>query len=284
MRGWHVAERFAYVSGAVVAFEDAAVGATDRGVTYGDGLYETIRVKGGECVRLLLHLDRLLSGVRTLEFEDTLSEVDFRGAISDVLEANHLTDARVRVTVTRGRSAGPGRMGPSGAITPTVLITADPLIEVQPEPCPVIISSYRRDETSPLTGVKTLNCLPSVMACIEAEKQGAADAILLNTQGNVAEGTTANVFVLKGEQLTTPSPDQGCLPGTVRSAVLGLAPQLGLQAVECVIRPESLAAADEVFYTSAIRLVRPIGSVDGAIIGAGGEVWKRIREALLRTD
>ena len=279
-----MAERFAYVGGTVVPLEDAAIGVTDRGVTYGDGLYETIRVRGGRCVRLLLHLDRLVSGSRTLEFGDELCDVNFRGAISNVLEANHLTDARVRVTITRGQSAGPGRMGVSEASNPTVIITADPLIEVEPEPCPVIVSRYRRDETSPLAGVKTLNCLSSVMACIDAAKQGAADAILLNTQGNVAEGTSANVFVLKGERLMTPSLDQGCLPGTVRSTVLGLAPQLGVQAVECVIGPESLMGADEVFFTSAIRLVRPIGSVDGAAVGPGGEVWKRIREALLRAD
>ena len=279
-----MAERFAHVSGAVVPLEDAGISVTDRGVMYGDGLYETIRVKGGNCVRLVLHLDRLVSGSRTLGFGDQLCEVNFRGAISDVLEANHLTDARVRVTVTRGPSAGPGRVGVSEASNPTVIITADPLIEVEPEPCPVIISGYRRDETSPLTGVKTLNCLASVMACIEAEKQGAADAILLSTQGNVAEGTTANVFVLTGEQLMTPSLDQGCLPGTVRSTVLGLAPQLGVQAVECVVGPEMLAEADESFFTSAIRLVRPIGSVDGTTIPSGDEVWKRLREALLRAD
>ena len=120
------------------------------------------------------------------------------------------------------------------------------------------------------------------MSQIKAERSGASDAILLNTQGNVAEGTTANIFVLKDTRLMTPSLDQGCLPGTVRNAVLGLAPHLGLSVSECSVHPNTLMDADEIFFTSAIRLVRPIGAVDGKSIGSSSEVWKQIRQALAR--
>jgi branched-chain amino acid aminotransferase len=279
-----VDERFAYVSGKVVPIEEAVVSVSDRGVIYGDGLYETIRAKGGECVRLALHLDRLFTGARTLGFPDDLSKLGFASAIAEVLEANSLLNARVRVTVTRGRDTAPGGMGPASATQPTVIITAYPLIEVEPQPCHVVISSFRRDETSPLANVKTINCLPSVMALAEAQRSGASDAILLNTQGNVAEGSTANVFIVNGGHLTTPSVDQGCLPGTVRSAVLGLAPHLGLEVSEGPVRPEVLNDADEVFFTSAIRLVRPIGVIDGRTVGSGDKVWRLIREALLRAE
>ena len=278
-------ERFAHVNGSIVAAKDAAVGIADRGLIYGDGLYETIRVRNGKCVRFRRHIERLFNGAGILGFNDSVFNVDFGGAIGELLEANGLTDARVRVTVTRGVSTGPGKMGGAGASEPTVVITADVLPESRLEPTRVIISSLRRDERSPLTGVKTLNCLPSVVARIEAENKGADDAVFLNTDGKVAEGTSANIFLVFGDRLLTPSLDQGCLPGTVRAALLESAPELGLEAVECAIESDGLCEADEVFFTSAIKLIRPIYEVAGTSVGNGRqEACARILETLVRSE
>ena len=275
-------ERFAYVNGSMAPVGDAVVSIADRGVIYGDGLYETIRVRNGKCVRFGRHIERLFSGARVLGLNESIFDVDFGKAIDELLAANGMTDARVRVTVTRGVSAGPGKMGAAGASEPTVIVTADALQESKLEPTRVIISSLRRDEKSPLVGVKTLNCLPSVVALAEAKDQGADDAVFLNTQGNVAEGTSANVFMRVGDRLLTPSLDQGCLPGTVRAAVVELAAEVGFEAVESVIEPDALREADEAFFTSAIKLIRPICEVAGTRMGKGTyEASARVLEALV---
>lgn len=258
----------------VPAAYHAGIGVFDRGLLYGDGLYETIRVRNGVCLRFALHANRLTRGLRVLQIPPP--DIDISAAIQQLLKANNLSDARVRVTITRGMSIGG---------TPTVVITAVPLPSHGLDPTKAVISSYRREETSPLTRVKTLNCLASVMAGIEAHARGADDAILLNTQGNVAEATTANVFLVTGSRLITPALDQGCLPGTIRTAVLDLAPQLGLEPSEGEITPEDLTNADELILTSAIKLARPIVELNGRTIGRGTHhTCSRIRTALLADE
>lgn len=259
---------FAYLNGKIVPAEEAAVSIFDRGIMYGDGLFETIRMQNRKCVRLNSHLDRLRIGAHTLKFNDILSNIDFTNAITAICEANHLTDARVRLTITRGRSE-PGKLWPVKQNEPTIIITADFLPPPSLEPVRVIISSIRRDENNPLSAVKSLNYLPGILARIEAEQGGVDDAILLNTRGNIVEGTIGNIFIIAGNRLITPSLDQGVLPGTVRAAVLALAPELGLDAIECPVTMQDLTNADELFFTNAIQLVRPISEVDGKEIGAG---------------
>ena len=268
-----MSERFAFINGGIVPLETACVSILDRGLMYGDGLFETIRVVGGKAVRLERHLARLHAGAHILRFGESLRGIDFASAVASVCEANGLTDARVRLTVTRGLAEGPGRLLPSGATSPTVAVTADPLPAANLDPARVVISSIRRDEKSPLCGVKSLNYLPGILARAEAADAGADDAILLNTQGNVAETTIGNIFLVKGRELITPSLDQGPLPGTVREAVLALAPDLGLNVIEAPLSPDELLEVDELFLTNAIQLARPIGQVGGTAVGNGkGEV------------
>jgi branched-chain amino acid aminotransferase len=264
-----------YVNGAIVRADSAGVSVFDRGLLYGDGLYETIRVRHSRLLRFDLHIQRLQHGASVLGIP--LGNIDVRAAVSELLEANGLRDARVRVTLTRGNIGADNQ--------PNCFITAVPLPEHATGPIKVAVSSYRRDETSVLCGVKTLNCLASVMAEIEAGKAGADDAILLNTQGRVAEATTANVFLVTGRRLLTPALDQGCLPGTVRSALLALASELGIEPVESAIEVDTLFEAEEIFLTSAIRLVRQVAEVDGRLVGNGGcAVSERVRNALLREE
>lgn len=279
MRGPQVSKRYASVCGRIVPVEEARVSILDRGMLYGDGLFETIRVRGGECVRLERHMERLRAGAEVLRFGDALDGLDFAAMIRSVLDANGLADARVRLTVTRGESAGAGRIGRSDG-PPTVTITADPLTLGPPEPADVIVATIRRDESSPLSRIKSLNYLPSILARIEAEEAGADDAVLLNSRGMVSDGTVGNVFVVMGGCLIAPSLDQGPLPGTVRAAVIELAPQLGLQVIQRAVSLDELAEAGEVFFTNAIQLVRPVGSVGGRAVGVGHAIAERVREAL----
>ena len=247
----------------------------DRGLLYGDGLYETIRVRNGNAIRFDLHLERLTAGLQVLNIP--VPRFDLHAAVTDILKAGGLADARVRITVTRGLSVGKSE--------PTVIATAVPLPSNGLEPTRMVISSYRRDEASPLTRVKTLNCLASVMASMEASIKNADDALLLNTRGLVAEATSANIFLVQGSRLLTPSLAQGCLPGIVRRAVLELAPRMDVQPVECEVGLADLLQADELFLTSAIKLARPVVEMDGAACGTGRhEVCARVREILLREE
>ncbi|MGC8862748.1 MAG: aminotransferase class IV [Armatimonadota bacterium] len=274
-------ERRAYVNGRIVPLSKASVNIEDRGFLYGDGVFETIRVAGGRCVRLERHLARLSSGARTLGIAGLPDAPVLAEAIASVLDANHLTDARVRLTVTRGLAAGPG-ISSNSAGSPTVVITAGGLPRSKPEPARVIISSISRDERSPLSSVKSLNYLPGILALNEARQAGADDAILLNTCGSVAEGTVGNIFLVKDRTLVTPSLDQGVLAGTVRTALIELASQLGLEVDERAVDPAELMKADEVFLTNAIAIVRPVRDIAGQAVGSGKwPVSEKIREAVL---
>ncbi len=266
-----------YLNGDLVSGIEAAVGVGDRGLLYGDGLYETIRVRNCHCLRLNRHVQRLLNGLEALRIENPFRHVEVEYVIKELLEANNLTDARVRVTITRGPCQDSSR--------PTAIVAASPLADEEPRATKVILSSFRRDEANPLTAVKSLNCLASVAAAMEAQEAGADDAILLNTRGSVAEATFANVFAVSGRRLVTPSLDQGCLPGTLRAAVLEMAAGLGLEPREEAVDPEMLFAADEVFLTSAIKLARPVVEINGRAVGCGEhQVCKQVREALLEAE
>lgn len=266
-----------YLNGQILSSEAARVSPTDRGLLYGDGLYETIRVRRARPLRIDLHAARLAAGLRLLRIDP--GDFDLARAVESVLEANGLADARVRATVTRGDQS----LFPSAPVT--ILIAAEPLQEHPPEPVRASIATLRRDQLSPLTRAKTLNCLASVVSLLEARARGADDAILLNNAGRVAEATTANVFIVSGTRLLTPPPEEGCLPGTVREAVLDVAPALGFEPVVAPLELTDVLSADELFLTSAIRLPRPVCSVDGTPIGMGQyEGCLRIRQALLEME
>lgn len=271
---------FVHINGRIVEAGEARVGVRDRGLLYGDGLYETIAVRGGRVVRLDAHLARLRAGIRVLNFGTSIDSVDFGAAIPELCDAERLADARVRVTVTRGAGA-PGDIVPTPPPEPTVIITADPLSQLAPKPARLEISSVRRDETSPLCAVKSLNCLHSAFARGEAVRKGFDDAILLNTAGNVAEATSSNVFLVSGDELVTPALDQGLLPGTVRGAVIGVARRLGLRVSERTVAPNELRQADGAFLTSAIQLIRPIRGVEETALDTDVALCERLREALL---
>jgi branched-subunit amino acid aminotransferase/4-amino-4-deoxychorismate lyase len=275
-----MSEQLAYVNGRVLPISRARVSVMDRGLLYGDGLFETIGVRGGGCVRLDKHLERLHFGAGVLGFADSLQGLDIIGGIAHLLDATGLADARVRVTVTRGESDGAGlAAGVRGG--PTVVITAQPLPGSEPAPARVIVSSIRRDEASPLSSIKSLNYLPGILAQREAAAAGADDALLLNTQGNLAEGTAGNLFLVLGDRLITPGLDQGPLPGTVRAAIIELAPRFGLEVVEGAVTPDDLFLADELFLTNAIQLARPVCEVSGQAIGDGSRrVCDRLRVEL----
>lgn len=249
------------LNGKIIEAAEARIDPTDRGLALGDGLFETMCLRKGKVRRLPAHLGRLRLSAEALGIPLAYDDDALDNQITALVAANALTEAVIKMTLTRG----PGARGIAlpAAPQPTLLIaTAD--APPEPEPARVIIAGVtRRNELSPLSRFKTLNYLDSVLARDEAAQAGADDALLLNTQGRVAESTTANVFLLVNGGLITPPVDEGALPGVARADAIRLT-----RAEEKPVTLQILASASEVFLTNALG-VRPVVMIGDKPIGDG---------------
>ena len=266
--------RLLWVNGELLPAGEAAVDPRDRGFTLGDGVFETMRVRGGAVLRIERHLSRLRAGAAVLGLSPLPRDEDLADAITRTLAANGLTDAAVRLTVTRGVPKSRGLL-PHPEPSPSLVVHAEPFTgypaELYDRGARAVVGSILRNEHSPLARVKSLNYLDNVLARREAEARGADDALLLNTAGGLSCASAANLFLLLDGVLVTPSAASGALPGTLRGLVAAeLAPRAGLEVVERAVRPEELRAAKEVFLTNALLGIVPLTEVDGLPIGTGG--------------
>ena len=271
-----------WLNGRLLPADAARIDPTDRGLLLGDGLFETVRAAGGRVPLLARHLARLRDGAALLGIPVPYADEEFGTAAGELLRANGLVAGAVRLTLTRG----PALRGlpPPAEPTPTVLIAAFPAAPASPPLRAVVATVTRRDEGSPLSRVKALSYLDSILALREARARGADEALLLNTQGRLACATTANIFLVTAHgELVTPPLGEGVLPGTTRALALKLALRLGLGAREAVLTPGDLASAAEVFVTSSQRLLTPLVAVEGRPVGTGapGPVAARLLAALL---
>lgn len=252
----------------------------DRGLLYGDGLYETMRCYWGKLFRLDDHLARLARGAEVLDLElGARAIAKFQKMIPEAVRITGHQSCRVRLTVTRGEVKGDWRDA-SAVGEPTVLIEVNQLPD-DPELRSVTLAtvSIRRDERSPLSNIKSLNFLPSILARAEARRLGADDALMLNTLGQVAEASSSNIFAVFGDELVTPPVEAGILPGIVRLTVLELAPSLGLRPVERTLLPADLIEADEVFITNSVREVVRVAVLDGHRFAEASEVTQGMHQA-----
>ncbi len=260
-----------YLNGSLTPRSEARISPFDYGFLYGYGLFETVRAYTGRVFRLEQHLERLDRGAQVLGLSTKLAAFDLKKAIYDVLKANRMAEARVRVTVSAGEGEPIGDLDTCRALT--VFIVAQPvsphIIEAAKTGYKVVFSRWWQPSKPSPSGVKSLNYLRSVLARAEAKKAGADEALQLNDLGQVGEGTTCNVFLMVGGKLVTPSLDSGVLPGVTRDAVLDLARGMGLAVEERSVSPEELFKAQEAFLTSAVIEVMPLTVLDGKPIGAG---------------
>lgn len=256
-----------FINGSIVPADEARISVFDRGFMRGDALFETLRTYGGRIFRLDEHLARMDQGLDMLHYPARTTDLDLKAAAEETVRASGLESARVRIQVSRG--AGSTEFTIRTDTPPTVVVTVQPLVEHPMKPLNVVIASIRRDERSPLSRIKTINYIPSLLAKLEAENAGADDAILLNYAGNVAEGCVSNVFIARDGVLMTPDLSSGVLPGTVRQFVMEIADESGIRVQESPVNPEQLYTADEVFMTSSTREIAPVEAVDGRRIGQG---------------
>ncbi len=250
-----------WVNGRFLPAEEPAVRADDAGLLFGRGVYDTFRARHGRVFRLEAHMARITASAKVVGI--AMPSLDAAAVVRELCERCGLEDARVRMTLAAGPAGG----------SPTLIIQAraatDYAAETYENGMAALISPVRRNETSPLAGVKSLNCLDNIMSREWAQAQGAHTALLLNTRGALAEASTANVFLVRNGGLVTPPVSDGALPGVTRSAVLELAREAGLEAEERSLGPEELFSAEEAFLTGAVMGVMPLVRVDGRPIGDG---------------
>jgi branched-chain amino acid aminotransferase group I len=255
--------RWIYLNGELVQQETATVSALDRGLLYGYGLFETMRSYGGRVFRLEQHYQRLRDGAARLAMDVPLTLRELSDAVEAVLDRNELSDARVRLTLTAGAE------GAAGSVTLLAREVTEYPRQLYRRGMSALVTSVRRNETSFLSGVKSLNNLDNVLAREEAHRQGAGEAILLNTRGFVVEGSASNVFLVLDGRLVTPNLSSGCLAGITRQAVLELATAAGLEAVESEVEPSVFEDASEAFLTGSVMEVMPLTRLDDGPIGSG---------------
>jgi branched-chain amino acid aminotransferase group I len=260
-------EQIVYLNGALVPREQARISPFDLGFFYGYGLFETMRAYSGRIFRLRAHLDRLAGSAAVLGLPvetDVLEQ-----ACYEVLHANHLADARVRLSVSMGE--GQGTPDPPADPQPTVLISVasftPPSSGAYQKGFRAIVSSIGENSRSPLARMKSANYLNQVLARREARAAGADEALLLNERGLLCEGSMTNVFLAAAGTLVTPGEESGCLPGITRRAVIELASGLGIAAAEREVELDELLQADEAFVTNSVLGIMPLREVDGRPIG-----------------
>lgn len=264
--------RWAYVNGRFVSPEQALIRA-DTSAVYGRGLVETMRSYGGRLFRYGAHHERLLAGAVVLGIDVCATSDGLEAALVELLARNEIEEARVRLIVTDGGGAGANVIGLAGPL--------DGRTDEQRERgVSAVVSETRRNEVSPLSRLKSLQRVDDQLARERARELGADEAILLNTKGNVAEGSVSNVFVVSGGRLTTPSVESGALPGTARAVVLELARDAGIGFAELEIEPDALRGADEAFVTNSVIEVVSLTRLDGKAIGDGhaGPVTRRLSQ------
>lgn len=263
---------FVFFNGAIIPEEKALLPFTDRGVLFGDGLFETLRAYQGKPFRLGRHLERMEEGCRLLRLPPPPGEEEMRGILEELYRRNVAEgDGYVRITMTGGPFDGTRSLARSGPCNLHVVVKP-----FQPYPeewyrrgVRLAVSGIRRNEHSFLSRVKSNNYLASLAARQEALDRGADDAVLLNTSGHLCEAPTSNIFLVRDGKVCTPAVDCGLLPGITRQAVLELCTRLRLPAEEGRFRLEDLLAAEEAFLTVSTGEIVPVAEVEGTPIGKG---------------
>ena len=250
----------------------------DRGFQLGDGVFEALRAKRGVAIELDGHLARLHASLRSLDFELPFEDGVLAAGISELLAAEGWDgveppgDAVIRITVSRGYD--PTRsVAPSSGGTASVAIQAwpftPPAARALQDGERLIVSAVHRDPDSPVAGIKTTSRAELVYARLEAQRAGADDAIFLTTDGRLAEATTANLLLIRGDECATPRLGTGLLAGTTRAWLVDHGSAVGLRMVERDVRLEDVFEAEEAAVCSSIGGIVPFVSLDGRKIGSG---------------
>jgi len=271
-----------YINGELYEKEEAKISVYDHGLLYGDGVFEGIRSYGGKIFRLEQHLDRLWESAKAIWLEIPMTKAEMAKAIHDTLAANNLSDAYIRLVVTRG--VGTLGLDPNKCERPQIIIITDSIAlypnELYEKGLEIITSSVPRVPPAALSPrIKSLNYLNNILAKIEGIQAGCIEALMLNHKGEVAECTADNIFIVRHGRLMTPPVDAGILEGVTRNAVIELAREMGIDVREVTLTRHDVYVAHECFLTGTGAEIIPVVKIDGRIIGEGvpGPITKELR-------
>ena len=268
--------------GKMVPKDEAMVSVFDHGLLYGDGCFEGIRAYGGRILKLKTHLARMFESAALIHLKPAYDLEEIEDAIRATVDANGIEDGYIRLVFTRG--VGTLGLHPFRCPTPGTFIIADRIQlypeELYEEGMKVIVAKRPRIPIECLDPrIKSLNYLNNILAKVEAIEAGVLEAIMLNTDGQVAECTGDNIFAVKGDRIFTPATSTGILHGVTRRFVMReIAPACGFEVDEDVFGIETLLEADEVFLTGTAAEVIGVSRIDDSVIGTGrmGEVTRRL--------
>ena len=271
-----------WFDGAIVPQHEAKVSVYDHGLLYGDGVFEGIRVYGGRIFKMQSHLHRLFESAERIRLSIPYTLAELEQALRDTVRASAKPDAYIRLVVTRG--VGTLGLNPFTCPMPHVFIICDSIQLYPPQlydtGMKVIVAKRPRIPVACLDpAIKSLNYLNNILAKIESIDAGVLEAIMLNTDGQVAECTGDNIFVVKDGAVTTPPPEAGLLNGVTRRFVIDtLCPALGIACRERHLSLDDVYAADEVFLTGTAAEVIGVHAVGDRTIGSGhgGPVTQRL--------
>ncbi|MBI3332913.1 MAG: branched-chain-amino-acid transaminase [Candidatus Omnitrophica bacterium] len=261
-----------YFNGKLVDASEARVSVYDHGLLYGDGVFEGIRSYDGLVFKLREHVDRLYESAHTIMLKIPLSKEEMIRAVVETLKANRLTNAYIRLVVTRG--VGDLGLDPRKCEKATIFIIADKIVlypqRVYKEGMEIITVPTPRNVPEALNPqIKSLNYLNNILAKIEAINSGCEEALMLSAHGYVAECTGDNIFIVRKGTLVTPPPYAGILKGITRGCVIELAGKARIPVREEMLTRHDLFNAEECFLTGTAAEIAPVVRIDGRMIGAG---------------
>lgn len=278
-----MSEQWVYVNGKFVKREEATVSVFDHGFLYGDGIFEGIRAYDGCVFKLEEHLVRLYESAKAILLNIPLSIKEMEQAVVETLQRNQLASAYIRLVVSRGK--GDLGLDPNNCHGANVIIIAEKLklfpAELYEKGLKVVTVPTRRNAPDALNPrIKSLNYLNNILAKLEAEQAGVAEALILNHEGYVCEGSGDNVFIVKDGKVITPPTYLGALEGVTRNTIMDVCRKLGIPCEEKPFTRHEVYVADEVFLTGTAAEVIPVIEVDQRIIGDGkpGAMTKRLTE------
>jgi branched-chain amino acid aminotransferase len=271
------------INGKLFDKANAKVSVYDHGLLYGDGVFEGIRVYSGKVFRLHEHVDRLYDSARHIALEIPWPREQMIQEVLRTVRANAKQDGYIRLVVTRG--AGSLGLDPAKTADPQIIVIVDDIslypAKYYEDGLEVITSSFIRNHPQALDPrIKSLNYLNNILAKMEAARAGCQEAIMLNHDGEVAECTGDNLFLVKQATVRTPPLHAGILAGVTRNAVIELAQAAGIPLEQTPLTRHDVYSADECFLTGTAAEVIPVVKVDGRPVGNGkpGPVTRQLRE------
>lgn len=272
-----------YLNGRFVEETEASVSIFDRGLSFGDSIYETLRAYNGKIFALEDHLDRLRAGCAMLRMRQRSTAAYWRPVLENLLLQNGLADgeSRIRITISRGTGLSLYTLPQS---LPTEIVFVVPLnpellVQRQTRGVRARIASSRRAWNDPIFRIKSTNLVTTVVAYFECWDENADEAIILNTRDEVCEATTSNVFVVKDGQLFTPPTSAPCLPGVTRQHLMYVAHRAGYAVSEEAVPVSLLLEADEIFTCSSISELMPLSELEGRPLQLPGPVTSQLQLA-----